>query len=102
MRHEFVDCHATELGAMAAYRVGELAQANNRTFLMSWMEEGGPSVAAPIQKGFGQKVIGRMVESAVEGTVEVGYQESGFSWKLSAPVADALEGRQVPSESDAS
>ena len=60
-------------------------------FLMSWSEEGGPSVAPPTRKGFGQMVIGRMVEKAVSGMTTVEYRESGFSWKLSAPVSEALE-----------
>ena len=59
---------------------------------MRWLEEGGPKVAPPTHRGFGQVVIGRMVESAVDGTVEVDYRESGLSWKLSAPVADTIEG----------
>jgi len=43
-----------------------------------------------------------MVESAVDGTVEVDYRESGLSWKLSAPVADAIEkGRSDVSAPDA-
>lgn len=47
-------------------------------------------------------VIGRMVESAVDGTVEVDYRESGLSWNLSAPVADTIERkRKDASGSDA-
>ncbi|MEO8713645.1 MAG: PAS domain S-box protein [Acetobacteraceae bacterium] len=76
--------------------------ARNTAFLMSWLEEGGPSVAPPTRKGFGQTVIGRMVEAAVEGTVKVEYPESGFSWSLSAPFADTLErGRFVASAKNA-
>ena len=60
-------------------------------FLMSWREEGGPNIIAPTRKGFGQMVIGRMVEAAVDGTAEIDYRESGFSWKLSAPLADTFE-----------
>jgi two-component sensor histidine kinase len=61
------------------------------TFTMRWLEEGGPKVETPTRRGFGQMVIGRMVESAVDGTVELDYRESGLSWKLSAPIADTLE-----------
>ncbi len=62
------------------------------TFTMRWLEEGGPKVAPPGRRGFGQMVIGRMVELAVDGAVEVEYRESGLSWKLSEPVAGSIEG----------
>ncbi len=59
--------------------------------LISWSETGGPNVIPPKRKGFGQMVIGRMAEAAVDGTAEIEYRESGISWTLSAPVADTLE-----------
>jgi two-component sensor histidine kinase len=77
--------------------------ADKPTFSMSWLESGGPSVARPTHKGFGQTVIGRMVEAAVDGTAEIDYRESGFSWKLRALVANTLEtDKQEESESNAS
>ena len=80
------------------WRVG----ARNTEFFMSWLEEGGPNVVPPTRKGFGQTVIGRMVEAAVEGTAKIEYPESGFSWSLSAPFADTLErGRFASSARDA-
>ena len=75
----------------------QVAVVKKPTFLISWLEEGGPTVAAPTRTGFGQMVIGSMAEAAVHGTAETDYRESGFSWKLSAPVADALEGGRVAS-----
>ena len=79
-----------------------IAMANKPTLFISWLETGGPSVAAPKHRGFGQMVIGRMVEAAVDGTAAIDYQESGISWTLSAPVADTLEkGWVAPSNSNA-
>ncbi len=69
----------------------KVTPAEKPTFSMSWSEDGGPSVAPPTRKGFGQTVIGRMVEAAVDGTAETDYQESGFSWKLDALVVNTLE-----------
>ena len=69
----------------------QFGTANEPVFLMSWLEEGGPTVAPPTRKGFGQMVIGRMVEAAVDGTAEIDYRESGFSWRLSAPFAGTLQ-----------
>ena len=77
--------------------------ANEPRFLMSWLEVGGPQVDPPIRKGFGQMVIGRMVEAAVDGTAEIDYRQSGISWKLSAPLAGALQrGGAASSAGDAS
>ena len=59
-------------------------------FSMSWLEDGGPIVEAPARKGFGQVVIGRMAEAAVQGVAEISYGRSGLSWHLSAPVENAL------------
>jgi PAS domain S-box-containing protein len=59
-------------------------------FSMSWLEHGGPAVAVPTRKGFGQIVIGRMAEAAVQGVAEIAFKERGVSWNLSAPVQNAL------------
>ena len=61
-----------------------------RAFSMSWLERGGPKVESPARKGFGQIVIGRMAEAAVEGIAEITYDESGLSWTLCAPLENAL------------
>ena len=79
-----------------------IAMAVRPMLFISWLETAGPSVAPPKCRGFGQMVIGRMVEAAVDGTAAIDYQESGVSWTLSAPVADTLEkGWVFPSKSDA-
>jgi PAS domain S-box-containing protein len=59
-------------------------------FSMSWLEDGGPKVAVPTRKGFGQIVIGRMAEAAVQGVAEITFQERGVSWNLSAPANNTL------------
>ncbi len=59
-------------------------------FLMSWQEDGGPKVAVPVRGGFGQIVIGRLAEAAVQGIAEINYAAAGVSWKLSAPMKAAL------------
>ena len=62
-------------------------------FSISWVETGGPEVSAPTRNGFGQMVIGRIVEAAVHGKAELDYRASGFIWKLTAPVTNSLQGR---------
>jgi PAS domain S-box-containing protein len=69
----------------------QVTAADKPTFSMSWSEDGGPSVTSPTRKGFGQTVIGRIVEAAVHGTAEIDYRENGVFWKLSALVANTLK-----------
>ena len=67
--------------------------ADTALFLISWTETGGPTVVAPTRIGFGNMVIGRMAEAAVDGTAHIGFKESGLIWTLSAPAASMLEAK---------
>lgn len=58
--------------------------AKTSVFSMSWVEESGPFVVPPTQKGFCQIVIKDMIEASVRGTAEIQYKASGFSWRLQA------------------
>ena len=69
-----------------------ITEAKQPRFTMNWVEADGPRVTTTTRQGFGQKVIGPMVEAAVNGNTETNYSEGGFSWKLNAPVTDTLEG----------
>jgi PAS domain S-box-containing protein len=70
----------------------QVTAAASPAFSMSWQEDGGPKLAAPTRKGFGQIVIGRMAEAAVNGVAEITFRESGLLWNLSTPVENALSG----------
>ncbi len=67
-----------------------LTTAIESVFSMSWLEDGGPKVVAPTRNGFGQMVIGRMVEAAVQGVAKIVFREHGLSWSLSTSAAEAL------------
>ena len=71
----------------------DVSKGREPQFTMQWAEEGGPKVSVPTQKGFGSLVMGPIVESALGGKVEIDFCESGLTWNLAAPVADALEAR---------
>ncbi len=60
-------------------------------FMMSWTERNGPPVSSPERHGFGSTVVGSMVERSVGGEVERNYVPSGLIWRLTCPVANALE-----------
>jgi two-component sensor histidine kinase len=70
-----------------AWRVSENGKP---AFSMSWLEDGGPAVTAPTHKGFGEIVIGRMVEAAVQGATDIAYAAGGFSWRLRAELEDVI------------
>jgi PAS domain S-box-containing protein len=59
-------------------------------FSMSWLERGGPKLIMPTRVGFGQTVIGRMAQAAVQGAAEIKFAETGLSWSLSAPAENVL------------
>ncbi len=69
----------------------KIASQGTPEFAISWTEEGGPAVIEPTRSGFGQMVIGRMAESAISGSAEIDYRESGFYWKLTGPLEYTLE-----------
>lgn len=59
-------------------------------FSISWVESDGPKVVAPSRKGFGRVVIGRLAESAVNGSAVIEFKEGGFSWSLTAQAKDVV------------
>jgi two-component sensor histidine kinase len=58
---------------------------------MSWTERDGPPVSTPKRRGFGTIVMEAMTERSVDGTVDLNYAPSGVTWRLTCPVASALE-----------
>jgi PAS domain S-box-containing protein len=60
-------------------------------FAISWREANGPPVSRPTRRGFGQTVIGPMMQKAVQGTVAIDYQPSGLVWRLTGPAHTTLE-----------
>jgi two-component sensor histidine kinase len=58
---------------------------------MSWTESDGPPVSTPNQRGFGSTVIETLAEYSLDGTVDLNYPPSGLTWRLSCPVANALD-----------
>jgi PAS domain S-box-containing protein len=70
------------------------ATADRDTFTMSWIERDGPPVPRPQRRGFGTIVMEAMAERSVAGTVDLDYAPSGVTWRLTCPVANALEPRE--------
>jgi two-component sensor histidine kinase len=92
--------NAAKYGALSnakgEVRIGwQITTATTPEFSMSWLEDGGPKVAVPTGKGFGQMVIGRMAQAAINGVAEIAFRESGLAWHLSAPVENALASTEI-------
>ncbi len=60
-------------------------------FSISWSEHAGPPVATPKRKGFGQTVLLRMVEDALDADVGLDYEQAGLRWRLQCPAENALK-----------
>jgi len=63
----------------------QLTGDDDRCFSISWIESDGPKVVVPTRRGFGQVVIGRLAEGAVNGSAVIDFRNDGVCWKLSAP-----------------
>ena len=55
-------------------------------FVMTWTEDGGPPVIAPLQRGFGHAVTVEMPEHLLEARVDLSFPPSGVVWKLTVPL----------------
>jgi two-component sensor histidine kinase len=58
---------------------------------MSWTEREGPPTSAPQRRGFGTIVLKDMAERSVGGAVDLDCAPSGVTWRLTCPIANALE-----------
>jgi PAS domain S-box-containing protein len=85
--------NAGKYGALSADRgrVDISWRTDDDTFTMTWTERGGPPVSSPKRRGFGTIVMEAMAARSVDGTVGLDYAASGVTWRLTCPVANALE-----------
>lgn len=56
-------------------------------FRLSWIETGGPSVTKPEHKGFGSRIIERVLAQEFMGTVELTFDPGGLRCELRAGMA---------------
>lgn len=92
-----------ELAANAA-RYGSLSVAAGKVFLewhidrsgpepifrLTWKEEGGPAIAPPKRRGFGELLVRRIAPRDVAGHSKVHYEPHGFAYELEAPLREIL------------
>ena len=59
------------------------ADTGEETFLISWREKGGPTVAEPSKQGFGSMVLSNIVTQSLDGEADLNFAEHGLTWRLS-------------------
>ncbi|QDP18512.1 PAS domain S-box protein [Sphingomonas xanthus] len=78
------------------WRVDHRADAGE-CFILTWAESGGPKTSAPTKKGFGSKVIERILRSRLAGEIELRWEPSGLTFQLSCPCDTVLGNDPAPS-----
>jgi PAS domain S-box-containing protein len=62
-------------------------QAADGEFRLSWRERGGPTVAEPVKRGFGTRLLERALSRDLGGTVQVDFRAEGVTCTIHAPIA---------------
>lgn len=62
-----------------------VGEANARSFLLRWIETGGPTVKQPDRKGFGSRLITSALSAEFHGTADIEYRPEGVVFTLNAP-----------------
>jgi two-component sensor histidine kinase len=71
----------------------------SRKLLLKWVERGGPPVVPPSRNGFGQLVIGEIIERSLNGKVVLEFVTPGLEWSISMPATNLVIGAQTERES---
>ncbi|HKA75574.1 MAG TPA: PAS domain S-box protein [Pseudolabrys sp.] len=67
----------------------ERAKNGHPVLRISWIEQGGPSVAEPAQRGFGSKLIEGSVAAELGGTARLGFEPQGLHCEIVIPLETA-------------
>ncbi|MET3901442.1 two-component sensor histidine kinase [Devosia sp. UYZn731] len=68
----------------------QVDETGDRIFKFTWKENGGPVVAMPTTKGFGSRLIARVLGADFGGTVDVDYKPAGVVCILRAPAESVV------------
>ncbi len=94
--HELA-ANAAKYGALASaggkiaidWKIGK-ASGTEAVFVMTWQEQATAPISQPSRAGFGWKVIGAMVETALGAEVSLDFPPSGLRWQLKCPAREVL------------
>ena len=78
--------NATKYGALSCPegRVAVRWQRQGDRLLLDWEESGGPTVTPPAEKGFGSKLLERLLTSELAGDVTLDYAPFGLKCRITA------------------
>jgi two-component sensor histidine kinase len=60
--------------------------ARGEKVVIDWIELGGPPVAGPSRKGFGSKLLDRLVLQQLNGTLTRKWESEGLSLRITCPI----------------
>lgn len=63
----------------------------DRRFVLDWSEHGGPAVLPPQRRGFGDVVLGQMMELSLSGQARLDFVSRGVHWSFDGPAEQALD-----------
>jgi two-component sensor histidine kinase/PAS domain-containing protein len=96
--------NATKYGALSVpagkVRISWTADHESRGLLLKWVEQGGPPVAPPSRNGFGQLVIGEMIERSLNAKVALEFVPDGIEWSVHIPATHLVTDTQVGIETN--
>jgi PAS domain S-box-containing protein len=63
--------------------------------ILSWREQGGPRVHAPVQRGFGLRMIERALASDLSGRAQIAFEPDGLVARIDAPLDQIAPKRET-------
>ena len=89
--------NATKYGALSCPegRVSVHWMKSGDALQFDWEESGGPAVVAPTEKGFGSKLLERLLTSELGGEVILDYAPEGLKCRITAQL-QAIQGSPRP------
>jgi two-component sensor histidine kinase/integral membrane sensor domain MASE1 len=88
--HELVT-NAVKYGALSSHD-GNVSVSWHRTgtdvLTITWREVGGPAIVAPVQSGYGSRLIRKLVPYQLGGTVDLAFSPAGACCKIEIPLGE--------------
>jgi len=81
--------NASKYGALSspAGRVSVEWRLQNGNLILEWQESGGPPVTRPVRKGFGSRLLERLLSRDLGGDISLDYDPGGFKFSIRAPLS---------------
>ncbi|HET8726840.1 MAG TPA: sensor histidine kinase [Alphaproteobacteria bacterium] len=58
----------------------------NRRLHLRWIETGGPRVQKPVQRGFGSKLLERIIADQLDGELHFAFEPDGVRCEMTVPL----------------